>query len=78
MHLKLTKFFERRSKLTVVFIAIALSILLGVLDFATRIEMHFLLLYLIPIFLGSWFISRDVGVYFGDLWITGLVCQPIP
>ncbi len=70
MHLKLTKFFERRSKLTVVFIAIALSILLGVLDFATRIEMHFLLLNLIPIFLGSWFISRDVGVtlaIFGSL-----------
>jgi diguanylate cyclase (GGDEF)-like protein len=70
MHLKLTKFFERRSKLTVVFMAIALSILLGVLDFATRIEMHFLLLNLIPIFLGSWFISRDVGVtlaIFGSL-----------
>ena len=70
MHSKLTKFFERRSKLTVVFIAIAFSILLGVLDFATRIEMHFLLLYLIPIFLGSWFISRDVGVtlaIFGSL-----------
>jgi diguanylate cyclase (GGDEF)-like protein len=70
MNLKLTKFFERRSKLTVVFMAIALSILLGVLDFATRIEMHFLLLNLIPIFLGSWFISRDVGVtlaIFGSL-----------
>jgi diguanylate cyclase (GGDEF)-like protein len=63
MYLKVTKFLERRSKLTVVMIAIALSISVGALDLATSIEMHFLLLYLIPIFLGGWFVSRDVGVY---------------
>lgn len=67
---QLTTFFERRSRLTVVFIAITFSIVLGVLDLATSVEMHFLLLYLIPIFLGSWFVSRGVGVclaIFGSL-----------
>ena len=59
---KLTNYFERCSKLTVVAIAIAFSIFLGVLDLASGIEMHFLLLYLVPIFIGSWFVSRDVGV----------------
>ena len=53
-----------------VLIAITLTILLGALDVATSIEMHFLLLYLVPIFLGTWFVSRDVGVslaIFGSL-----------
>ncbi|HET7007052.1 MAG TPA: GGDEF domain-containing protein, partial [Candidatus Binatia bacterium] len=70
MHSKLTQYFERRSRLTVVLIAITLTILLGALDVATSIEMHFLLLYLVPIFLGTWFVSRDVGVslaIFGSL-----------
>ena len=70
MHSKLTQYFERRSRLTVILIAITLTILLGALDVATSIEMHFLLLYLVPIFLGTWFVSRDVGVslaIFGSL-----------
>jgi len=67
MHTKLIKYFDRCSKLTVVLIAITFSILLGVVDLATGIEMHFLLLYLIPIFLGSWFVSREVGVYLAIL-----------
>jgi diguanylate cyclase (GGDEF)-like protein len=49
--------------LTLVLLAIALSILIGILDIATSIEMHFLLLYMIPISLGSWFVSRAVGIY---------------
>jgi diguanylate cyclase (GGDEF)-like protein len=67
---KLTEFFERRSRRAVVYIAITLSILLGLLDLATNIELHFLLLYLVPVFLGSWFVSRDMGVFlaiFGSL-----------
>lgn len=63
MLLKLQNFLERRSKLTVVFIAIVLALAVGMLDLATIAEIHFLLLYLIPIFLGSWFVSRDVGIY---------------
>lgn len=59
----LQDFLDRRGKRTIVFIAIALSVAVGVLDLATVVELHFLLLYLIPIFLGSWFVSRDVGIY---------------
>lgn len=67
---KLAQFFERRSRMTVAVIAIALSMVIGALDLVTAVEMHFLLLYLIPIFLGSWFVSRDVGLclaIFGSL-----------
>ena len=67
---KLSDFFERRSKRTLGFTAILFSILLGLLDLKTSLEIHFLLLYLIPIFLGSWFVSREMGVYlafFGSL-----------
>jgi len=67
---KLTGFFERRAKVVVCGIALTASILIGAVDLATSIEMHFLLLYLIPIFIGSWFVSRDVGMYlaiFGSL-----------
>jgi len=60
---ELSDFFERRSKRTVGFIAILFSILLGILDLKTSVEIHFLLLYLIPIFLSSWFVSREMGVY---------------
>jgi len=70
MDSKLTKFFERRSRFAVLFIAITFSLLLGLVDLATGIELHFLLLYTIPIFLGSWFVSRDMGVglaIFGSL-----------
>jgi diguanylate cyclase (GGDEF)-like protein len=70
MHPKLTPFFARRSRRTMVFIGVSLTMMLGTLDLATSIEMHFLLLYLIPIFLGSWFVSRNAGMglaIFGSL-----------
>lgn len=60
---QVTDFIERRSKRTVGFVAILFAILLGVLDMKTSVEIHFLLLYLIPIFLGGWFVSREMGVY---------------
>src|SRR5882762_11201105 len=66
----LTKFLERRSQKTLVGYAISLTILLGIFDFGTGTEIHFLLLYLVPIFIGSWFVSREAGVYlacFGSL-----------
>src|SRR5258705_7780350 len=66
----LTKFLERRSQKTLVGYAISLTILLGIFDFGTGTEIHFLLLYLVPILIGSWFVSREAGVYlavFGSL-----------
>lgn len=67
---QINNFFERRSKRTVGFIAITLTFLLGALDLATHIEMNFLLLYLVPVFLGGWYVSRAMGLYlaiFGSL-----------
>jgi len=66
----ITAFFERLDKYTIGSIAVAITILLGYVDFKTGVEVHFLLLYLIPIFLCSWFVSRELGVYlamFGSL-----------
>src|SRR6187549_1186054 len=63
-------FFGRCSKRTIGFIAIFFSIIVGIVVQITSVEIHFLLLYLIPIFLGSWFVSREMGVclaFFGSL-----------
>jgi diguanylate cyclase (GGDEF)-like protein len=67
---QLAKFIERRSPKTLVAYAILMTLLLGIFDLQTGVEGHFLLLYLVPIFIGSWFVSREVGVYlafFGSL-----------
>ncbi|MGZ8490458.1 MAG: hypothetical protein ACXWW4_18150, partial [Candidatus Binatia bacterium] len=63
MNSQLANFFECRSKRTVAVIAIAASILLGVLDLTTGIEIQLFLVYLIPIFLASWFVSQAVAIY---------------
>jgi diguanylate cyclase (GGDEF)-like protein len=66
----LESFIEGRSKRAVGACGIALSIFLGFLDLLTGVEIHLMLLYLVPIFLGSWFVSREMGVYlafFGSL-----------
>jgi diguanylate cyclase (GGDEF)-like protein len=66
----LTKFLERRSQKTLIVYAVSLTILLGIFDFRTGTEIHFLPLYLVPIFVGSWFVSKAAGVYlavFGSL-----------
>jgi len=60
---RLAGFFERRSQKTLIAYAISLTVLLGFFDFRTGVEIHFLLLYLFPIFLGSWFVSARAGVH---------------
>ena len=70
MFQKLMKFFEDRSRRTLGACAVIFTVLLGVFDLLTGVEIHFLLLYLVPIFIASWFVSREVGVYlafFGSL-----------
>jgi diguanylate cyclase (GGDEF)-like protein len=44
-------------------ISISITILLGILDFATSTEIHFLVLYLLPIALASWYVNRSSGIY---------------
>jgi diguanylate cyclase (GGDEF)-like protein len=59
----LLKFLEHRSKQTVALIAMGLTILLGLLDFEIGAEIHFLVFYLVPIALASWYINRNTGIY---------------
>lgn len=60
---KLSGFLHRRSKRTLAVVAILLALALGYLDYQTGVEVHFLLLYLSPIFLAAWFVTRAAGVY---------------
>jgi diguanylate cyclase (GGDEF)-like protein len=55
-------FLERRSNSSLAVIAYAMSVSLGVLDYSTGTEVHFLLLYLAPVFIASWFISKQAGI----------------
>jgi len=59
---KVSGLLERRSRLALATIACVTLVLLGVLDYTTGVEIHFLLLYLVPIFIGSWFISKEAGI----------------
>jgi diguanylate cyclase (GGDEF)-like protein len=59
---KLSGFLERRSRPALATIAGLLAILLGILDYITGVEIHFLLLYLVPVFIASWFISKEAGI----------------
>jgi diguanylate cyclase (GGDEF)-like protein len=60
---RILHFLDRLSKTKITLTAVGISILLGIFDFATGVEIHFLLLYLIPIALGSWYVNRETGVY---------------
>lgn len=60
---RVLKFFERRNQRTMALIAVSLTLLLGVLDFATGTELHFLLIYLLPIALASWYLNTNSGIY---------------
>lgn len=61
---KLARYLEGLSKTTVAVLAIAITVLLGFLDLKTGVEIHLLLLYLVPIFLASWFVSQTLGILF--------------
>src|SRR4030095_10204100 len=60
---ELMNFLERQSQRRLLFRSVLITVLLGVFDLQTGVEIHFLLLYLVPIFVTSWFVSREVGVY---------------
>jgi diguanylate cyclase (GGDEF)-like protein len=59
---RLSAFLELQSRTALATMACVMATLLGVLDFITGVEIHFLLLYLVPIFIASWFISKEAGI----------------
>jgi diguanylate cyclase (GGDEF)-like protein len=60
---KIANLLERQSQRTLVAFCLLATIVLGALDVYTGVEIHFLLLYLIPVFVASWFVSRKIGLY---------------
>src|SRR3954447_15289396 len=60
-------FFEHRSKASLTIASALVAVLLGILDYKTGVEIHFLLIYLLPISITSWFVSRHMGMIFALL-----------
>ena len=60
---RVLNYLESRSKRAIALLAIGITILLGILDFETGAEIHFLVIYLLPIGLASWYLNRNSGIY---------------
>ena len=60
---RVLNYLESISKRAMALIAIGITILLGILDFETAAEIHFLVIYLLPIALASWYLNRNSGIY---------------
>lgn len=69
---RISGFFEGRSKRLLGTLAIAITTILGFIDLKTGTEIHVLLFYLVPIFIGSWFVSSEVGIYIA--FFASLIC----
>ena len=66
---ELAAFIARLRKVTIVLFALALSNVLSFVSVVSGGEVDFLLLYLLPVFLCSWFISRNSGI-FAAVWVS--------
>jgi diguanylate cyclase (GGDEF)-like protein len=60
---RVLNYLESRSKRAIALIAIGITLLLGILDFEAAPEIHFLVIYLLPIALASWYLNRNSGIY---------------
>jgi len=67
MFKEIAAFISRRRKLTIVLFALAWANILAFMTSASGGAVDFLLLYLVPVFLGAWFVSRNGGVL-AALW----------
>jgi diguanylate cyclase (GGDEF)-like protein len=59
---KLADYLASRRKATLILLALALSNVLALIGVTNGNGVQFLLFYLLPIFLGSWFVSRSIGI----------------
>lgn len=64
---KLLSRLEQTSKLTITVFGLLLVILIGIVDFAAGVELHFMFFYLFPIALASWFVNRRTGISIAGL-----------
>jgi predicted signal transduction protein with EAL and GGDEF domain len=60
---RILQFLDGLSNRTITVVSIAVTLLVGILDAVTGVEIHFLVFYLLPIALASWFVSRKTGIY---------------
>ena|SRR5262245_10031489 len=56
------------SKQVIALLSIFLVALIGIIDFATGLELHLMFFYLFPIALASWFVNQRTGI------LTALLC----
>ncbi len=66
---ELAAFIARLRKVTIVLFALALSNVLSFVSVVSGGAVDFLLLYLLPVFLCSWFISRNSGIFVA-VWVS--------
>src|SRR5438093_1220577 len=64
---KLMSRLEQTSKRVIASFAVFLVIFIGVVDFATGLELHLMFFYLLPIALVSWFVNRRTGMLIAAL-----------
>ncbi len=57
----LYRYLNQQSQDVLLVIALALMLILGVIDYATGYELSFALFYLIPVSLAAWFAGREAG-----------------
>jgi diguanylate cyclase (GGDEF)-like protein len=55
-------YFGKQSKPFILTITLILIVVIGTLDYATGTELSVLIFYVIPVFLGTWFIGTGTGV----------------
>jgi len=60
--MRLTSFFERRSRHFVVTAALLLVALLGVLDYLNGPDFSLLIFYVVPVFVAAWYAGRGAGL----------------
>jgi diguanylate cyclase (GGDEF)-like protein len=61
MHNRIFGFLEGRSRAFLLAISYALVLFLGIIDYVTG-DFSFIIFYLIPVFLGAWFVGKRSGV----------------
>jgi diguanylate cyclase (GGDEF)-like protein len=69
---KLFDYFNKQSKRFIVSTSITLVIVIGIIDFITGTELSVLIFYVVPVFMGTWFIGTSTGialsVFCGIVW----------
>ena len=59
---KLIKYFDKQSKLFFIFLGVALTILISIIDFLTN-DFFVVEFYIIPVVLVTWFAGRTTGFF---------------